>query len=223
MRHVPHVYVRRPWAGDVLEVPDAEVHHLNRVLRRTAGSAVTYTDGSGTVGSGFLVGGAITRGEERTAETPPQIAIVASPPRTNDRVRFLVEKLGELGVSRLVWLASARNEGRPPKRSKLEAWTVSALQQSRGAYLLEVDGPVGWQDLGDPAGFLVADPGGVALGAALVSATSATVVIGPEGGFDEGEVPAACSRVDLGRTVLRTETAAIVAAALAIEALDHRP
>jgi 16S rRNA (uracil1498-N3)-methyltransferase len=38
------------------------------------------------------------------------------------------------------------------------------------------------------------------------------VVIGPEGGFAEGELARAVDRVDLGPHVLRAETAAIVAA-----------
>jgi 16S rRNA U1498 N3-methylase RsmE len=39
------------------------------------------------------------------------------------------------------------------------------------------------------------------------------VVIGPEGGWAEGEVPDDAQRWDLGDTVLRLETAALVAAA----------
>ena len=40
-----------------------------------------------------------------------------------------------------------------------------------------------------------------------------TVVIGPEGGWASGEIPEDAIRWDLGDTVLRVETAALVAAA----------
>ena len=40
-----------------------------------------------------------------------------------------------------------------------------------------------------------------------------TVVIGPEGGFADDEIPDDLARWDLGSSVLRVETAAIVAAA----------
>jgi RsmE family RNA methyltransferase len=40
-----------------------------------------------------------------------------------------------------------------------------------------------------------------------------TVVIGPEGGWSAGEIPEEAVRYDLGATVLRVETAALVAAA----------
>jgi 16S rRNA U1498 N3-methylase RsmE len=40
-----------------------------------------------------------------------------------------------------------------------------------------------------------------------------TVVIGPEGGWAPGEIPESVTRLDLGTTILRVETAALVAAA----------
>jgi 16S rRNA U1498 N3-methylase RsmE len=43
-----------------------------------------------------------------------------------------------------------------------------------------------------------------------------TVAIGPEGGFADTEIPPSASLWRLGSTVLRVETAAIVAAARAI-------
>jgi RsmE family RNA methyltransferase len=39
------------------------------------------------------------------------------------------------------------------------------------------------------------------------------VVIGPEGGWSADEIPEEAVRYDLGETVLRVETAALVAAA----------
>lgn len=44
-------------------------------------------------------------------------------------------------------------------------------------------------------------------------AVARTVAVGPEGGLAPEEIPASATKVDLGRTILRVETAAIVAAA----------
>jgi 16S rRNA (uracil1498-N3)-methyltransferase len=42
------------------------------------------------------------------------------------------------------------------------------------------------------------------------------VAIGPEGGWSDAELAAARDRVDLGPTILRTETAAVAASALCV-------
>lgn len=59
------------------------------------------------------------------------------------------------------------------------------------------------------AGVALAEPGGEAPGL-----SRPTVVIGPEGGWTEEELEAAPATVALGPSILRTETAAVVAATL---------
>ncbi len=56
---------------------------------------------------------------------------------------------------------------------------------------------------------VAAEPGGRPVGPA-----DAVVAIGPEGGWSPGELAAAADRVSLGDTVLRVETAAVVATTL---------
>jgi 16S rRNA (uracil1498-N3)-methyltransferase len=213
--HVPHVYVPPPWSRAALPLDDDALHHVGRVLRRDDGSDVTYTDGCGVFGEGHLSDGAVVRGAERRVEPPPDITLAVATLRSVDRMRFVVEKLAELGVARLVWLATAHASGRSPKPERCRRWAVAALQQSRGAHLLSIEGPVTWSDLDDGGALLVADQGGDAgWGAA---APGSVVVIGPEGGFAPGEVPPRGLKVGLGPTVLRTETAAVVAASHALE------
>jgi len=47
------------------------------------------------------------------------------------------------------------------------------------------------------------------------------VAIGPEGGWDESELQMAPRRVGLGPTILRAETAALVAAVLLVSGRDR--
>lgn len=209
-RHVPHLVVPRPW-GDELVVDDAHRHHLERVLRLRPGTAVSYTDGAGVVGTGLLGEGTIARGEEATRPAPPRLDLVVSPPRARDRTRFLVEKVAELGATSLRWIRTARTEGRPPAEAKARAWADAALAQSRGAWRLEL-GSTTWAELADvPEPLLVADPTGSPLGPDRLPAT---ILIGPEGGLDREELPNRGDAVTLGGRILRTETAAMVAVAL---------
>lgn len=207
MGHVPHVFKEGPWEDEELRLTRSQRDHLERVLRLKPGTPLSYTDGRGTVGSGTYDAGTVMRGVERLRPRPSELIVASAPPTSRDRTRFLVEKLAELGVARLQWFSTANGNRKTPSSEKTLSWAVSALEQSRGAWLMDVDeGLVTWSDLKGP--IAAADPGGKTLD----SWRPQTVVIGPEGGWADGELPAAAVRLDLGTTILRVETAAIVAA-----------
>jgi RsmE family RNA methyltransferase len=219
--HVPHVYLPPPWDGQTIALSQDVRHHLERVLRRSDGASITYTDGVGRRGTGSLAAGAIERGDE-TIEVPTRsLTIALAAPHRTERARYAVEKLAELGVQRLRWLQTSYGEGSPPGIEKATNWAVSALQQSGGAHLVAIDGPITWGELSPDGCTIVAVRGGEST-ASLVSAMDhATIVVGPEGGFAEGEIPDDVRRCDLGDRILRSETAAVVAAAIALEAWRH--
>lgn len=219
MAHVPHLHVPGPWDGPRLALSDEQLHHLTRVLRRADSAPVSYTDGAGLIGEGNVVGGQLKRGPERQVATPVPVHLAVAPPRAVDRCRWIVEKLQELGVTRLTWLGTRHGEGRPPKPDKALRWAVGALEQSRGAHLLVIDQVAGLTDLPPP--LAVADQGGRPL-SGLAGSPFPTVAIGPEGGWAPGEVPAETPRLGLVETVLRTETAA-VAAAVVLKAFPALP
>ena len=207
MKHIPHLYLPGPWEGETLEAGVEQLDHLRRVLRLDDGSEVTYTDGAGTFGHGIWSGGAISRSGEEQRERPSKLIVASAPPSSRDRVRFLVEKIAELGVERLLWLTTRHGARRVPSLKKQRSWAVSALEQSRGSWLTEVtDRFADWDSLERP--LAVCAPGGSAAGTAF-----RTVVVGPEGGFGDDEVPVDATIVTLGPTILRVETAAVVAAA----------
>ena len=139
MGHVPHLLVPQPWPEIALPISEHTERHLTRVLRRPEGSPLTYTDGIGTRGRGTYAPGRVVRGaEDRVAAVAPEIVLAVAPPRSIDRVRFLVEKAAEFGVTEVVWLATRHGEQRAPRHDKAQAWAVGALEQSRGAWLTRV-------------------------------------------------------------------------------------
>lgn len=211
MGHVPHLYVPAPWPDTAVTIDPAGVHHLRRALRRSDGDPVTYTDGAGSIGDGHLDGDRIIRGSESHVPRPIRPVIAVAAPSQKDRVRFLVEKVAELGTLDLWWIRTRFGEGSPPSADKAHAWSRSALAQSRSAWLMQIGtAPVDIAEL--PVGTVFADrtgSEGVDIGAAPC------VAIGPEGGWAPDEVPDLAPRVSLGPTVLRVETAAMAAAVLA--------
>jgi 16S rRNA (uracil1498-N3)-methyltransferase len=207
MKHVPHVVVGAPWDGAELPLSVLQWRHLTRVLRMKRGKTLTYTDGLGTLGEGALSDHSITRGSEREVPRGIDLKVAVAPPSNKDRQRYLVEKLAELGVSRLQWMDSDHGAGRISNPTKVFSWTLAALEQSRGAWVMETSPDlVKWNDLEGPT--IVCSPGGGEL-----SFQPRTVVIGPEGGFSDDEIPEMVAKWDLGPNILRVETAAVVAAA----------
>lgn len=207
MKHVPHLVVAAPWDEARLQLSTVQWRHVTKVLRMKNGQQVSYTDGLGTIGEGVLGHQMIERGDERSVDRPSEITVAAAPPANKDRQRFLVEKLAELGVARLIWIETKHGKNRVASPAKVFTWVHAAVEQSRGAYLMDVFGDL--VPIGDLEGDLVfCHPGG----ATDVPADADTVVVGPEGGFAEGELPEHARLWDLGPTVLRVETAAIVAA-----------
>ncbi len=208
VKHTPHLVVGGPWSdSEVLPLTITQWRHLTKALRLGDGDDVTYTDGLGTIGRGSLGHQQLVRGEETLVPPMKPLTVAVAPPNNKDRQRFLVEKLAELGVIRLRWLRTSYGANRPAAPPKVFSWVLAAVEQSRGAWLMEVDTEmVGWADLEGP--LVVCDQ----TGSATVGIAH-TVVIGPEGGWAPEEVPADVEVWNLGPNVLRTETAAIVAAA----------
>lgn len=208
MKHTPHLYIPEPWDGATLEVDRSQSTHLIKVLRLTGTDPVTYTDGQGVFGEGLWNGKEIERGPESQVDRPTRLRMAVAPPTSKDRARFLVEKMAELGIESLAWLDTEWGSGRVPSESKLNSWAVSGLEQSRGAWLLDVASKLStWSDLEPPVAACLPE-------GRTGTIDVRTIAIGPEGGFAPGEVPDSVLSVGLGDTILRVETAAIVAAAL---------
>ncbi len=204
--HVPHVYLGNKWGDTEIEVDSDHLNHLERVMRLGAGDPVSYTDGTGTIGSGTYRGGMVIRGEERSIARPARPPMAIAPPRDRQRLRFAVEKLAELGVPRLHFLRTSHGEGSLPTLDKVVAWSRGALEQSRGVWLMVCD--TEQMPLDELSPRWVAHPGGEP----PQKYDGGVIAIGPEGGFSDDEIPANTRRLDLGPTILRVETAAIVAA-----------
>lgn len=199
------------------ELDPDDARHLASVLRLRPGEPVGATDGRG----GFLpcvyAGAGHLSPDGSVSVSPPRVPVltVGFVPVKGDRPEWAVQKLTELGVDRIVLLASARSVVRwdGPRASshlnRLRRVARAALMQSRQVWLPTVEGisPVG--DLLAAPGTAMADLGGAALTSDL-----ATVLIGPEGGWTDEERGSAPAVVGLGDGVLRAETAAVAAGVL---------
>jgi 16S rRNA (uracil1498-N3)-methyltransferase len=189
------------------------------VLRLRAGEVVTMSDGAGSWRPGIWSGSGVEVTGDVVCEVewrPTPSITVAFAPTKGDRPEWVVQKLTELGVDRIVAVRTDRSvvrwEGERAARQveRLRAVTREAAMQSRQVWLpvVEVVATLSSLEAGD-GGLALAEPGGAA-----PSLDRAVVAVGPEGGWSEAELAAGHPIVGLGPTVLRAETAAVVAGSL---------
>jgi len=223
-------FVDVPIAGESARLTGSEAHHLAHVMRAKAGQQVSLFDGSGAEFAARIerVGRAeielsVQGREEVNRELPVLITLAVALPK-GDRQRWLVEKATELGAARLVPLVTERSNDRESSGAleKLRRSVIEASKQCGRNRLMEIAAPRPaasfWTGVADAAR-IVAHPGGAmvrgVLDAALADGknNAITVAVGPEGGFTDAEIDAARAAgwqmVDLGRSILRVETAAL--------------
>jgi len=206
-----------------------EARHLARVLRAKVGDLVRVFDGSGGEWSARVTqigrdAVALDIGDvvPATPQATRAVTLAVALPK-GDRQKWLVEKLTELGVERLVPLVTERGvaEATESARARLERGVVEACKQCGRNTLMEIAEPATLEALATrhpDALRLVAQPGGRPLAEGIGRDHREIVAaVGPEGGFTPDEISAAerCGfeRVSLGPHILRIETAAIALAA----------
>ena len=151
---------------------------------------------------------------ERVARPAPAVAVGFAVVK-GQRPEWAVQKLTEIGVDRIVPLVTARSVVRwPPgeaggQLARLRRVAREAAVQSRRVWLPEVTGVTSVADLAGESGVAFAHPGG-----GPPALERPLVLVGPEGGWDDDELAAAPVQIGLGPSVLRTETAAVVAGTL---------
>lgn len=230
----PQFVTAEPFAlGATVALDEAAARHM-RVLRLGAGAVVGLRDGHGGIGIGQVV--QLTKSHAQVEVTaaehveplPPVHLLV--PVADRDRMLWLAEKAAELGATSwrpVLWRrsrsVSPRGEG-VSFQLKVRARMEGALAQSEGAWLPQpfpeanieraiLAAPVGDRVVLDPAGAPLVGPDALPLRGPLI------IAVGPEGGLERDELAMLADggfrRVSLGPTILRFETAAVAALAMA--------
>lgn len=199
---------------------EADVHHLRRVLRLRDGEQVIACDGRGSWRRCAMAAGDVLEASGDVVVDPaPDVPVtVWLPAVKGDRTEWAVAKLTELGVDSIGLLecdrATVRLSAEVAARV-LARWrrvSAEAVCQSRRTRLPTLLGPVG-----------VAAAAGLGamrcdLDGELPATSTCSLMVGPEGGWGDEERAAGSASVTLGETVLRTETAAVVAGTLLVAA-----
>jgi 16S rRNA (uracil1498-N3)-methyltransferase len=226
---IPRFYCPFPLApGASFDLPDAAAHHAARVLRLVAGNQVRLFDGRGgewlarieRLKPGVHV--ALDAFDAADREAALKVTLVQGL-AAGDKMDWIVQKAVELGVAAIHPVAAKRSVVRLSSERgerRVQHWSnvaVAACEQSGRNCVPTVASVVDLtQRLAEPRRAdemrLVLSPRATRRLRDLAAPVGpVTILIGPEGGFDEGEFLAAESvgfvAVSLGPRVLRTETA----------------
>jgi len=227
-----------PASGELALSP-AALHHLRDVLRLAPGNEIIVV-GDGVASRVLLTDVGETVSGERLEELPfvriPRVTLAQGLAK-GEKMDDVVRQATEIGVWRFVPFAAERSVVRfdaAKAEARTERWrriAAEAAQQSQRADIplvhsvlttAELPGVLAgstvlvcWEDAEGAPGI-----GKAIARLALPEDADVTVVVGPEGGLTPAEVAlledAGAVTVSLGHTVLRTETAGVVAAALAL-------
>ena len=223
---IPRIHVDAPLVSDSnLTLPEAASHHLLRVLRLERGATLTLFNGEGGEFPARLLGvngrlALVELGAQQQPQTESSLfshyGLAVS---KGERMEIAIQKLTELGVSRITPLLTERCEVRlsaerwERKRQHWQQVIISACEQSGRTRIPLIELPYSLDHFassaeGDLKLFMHWQgrpmPGGVRP-QRLVMAS------GPEGGFADAEASrfeqAGFHRVTVGPRILRSETA----------------
>ena len=233
MKEIRFFYV--PSAAELTELPMEEAMHALRVLRLKSGDEMFLMDGVGNFYRAEVTIAATKRCMYEIKEVLPQekswkgnIHIAIAPTKMMDRVEWFCEKATEFGIDEITFLNCKFSERKVMRTVRLDKIVVSAVKQSHKPWKPRLNAMMPFKD------FVTAKREGrkyiahcneeigrkdffseVYSLASSLEGDDVTVLIGPEGDFSIEEVKEALKHgfrsVSLGRSRLRTETAALVA------------
>jgi 16S rRNA (uracil1498-N3)-methyltransferase len=203
---------------DDLEAPDltaGDRHHLERVLRLEPGDRVTVSDGAGAwrlcrFGPTIEPDGAVHH-----LPAPEPALTVCFAPVKGERPEWVVQKLTEAGVDRVVPFRAERSVVRWDAHraarlvGRLRAVAQAAAAQSRRVWLPDVGELSTFAQVAALPGAVLAERTGPA-----PTLDRPVILVGPEGGWSPAELEVGLPQVGLGPHVLRAETAAVAAGLL---------
>lgn len=222
----------RFYSPDILitgRLPESDSKHCIRVLRMHAGESVEVVDGKGFCHRCILADDNPKAAAVEIVESVPMpsawnysITVAVAPTKNMDRMEWLIEKLTEIGVNRVVPILCRRSERKEVKTERLEKIAISAMKQSLKATLPLIEPMIVFEDflkkfdaMQKFIGYCNQDIERKLLATEYCAGTEVILAIGPEGDFTPEEVEAAFAAgykpVTMGDNRLRTETAALVA------------
>ena len=204
-----------------------ESRHLIKVMRRSAGDQLQITNGKGLIFTAEVLEADPRKckcqiiEEQKVLKPKHALHLVVAPTKNNDRFEWFLEKATELGVDEITPIICKKSERKVIKPERLNKILIAAMKQSLKAYLPQLKEAVSWKEFMQQkfnTDRFIAHCGEgrkTPLKQWIKPQQDVMILIGPEGDFSDTEIREAMSSgfvpVSLGKSRLRTETAAVAA------------
>jgi len=230
----PRLYLDRDLRkGESAALSPPQAHYLLDVLRLGAGARVLAFNGrDGEFAASLALAGrkgaTLTIGARtRAQEYPPDVEYLCAPLK-HARLDYMAQKAVEMGARRLRPVITARTQVTRVNLKRLAANAREAAEQCGVIWLPKIEAPAPLASVlaAWPAARLLAfcDEDAPLVNpidalASFAPGAGVSLLIGPEGGFDDDERAAILrlprvARLNLGPRILRADTAAVAALAL---------
>ena len=235
---MPHFYVNPKDIKDKsFVIENEQFHYLSTVRRFSAGDEINIFDGLGNSYKARIdnIDRTTMKGTILSSKTfvlpKIKVSLYTAIPK-GERFDWLIEKAGEIGISKIVPVIYLRSVVKELSENKIERYkkiSISASSQSWRADIMPVDNPVKFNEAAEKVSrekdTLNVLPWESEENKKILSllnenkyVKNINIFIGPEGGFDKTEIDVALKNnfktVTLGKNILRVETAAIVASSI---------
>ena len=232
------LFYSRDIEGGICQLDQDESTHCIKVLRHRAGDEISVIDGCGTLykcritsDSHKGVEAVVLSITERWGSHNYHLQMAVCPTKNNDRYEWFAEKACEIGLDEIFPVIGEHSERKILKTPRIEKILISAAKQSLKATVPTIHEPLSVKEFIQSCD---KSPDTLRLIAYCFedeqiprrsikevlneySANRIIILIGPEGDFSKAEADTALANgfipVHLGESRLRTETAALTAAA----------
>ena len=227
---LPFFFEENLQVADEFILSEESSKHIVQVLRMHDSDQMFITNGKGETLTAFIVAADKKKtkvkitGRTFSSQNVAKVSIAVSLIKNKDRFEWLLEKVTEIGVSEIIPLICQRTEKQHFKYDRMKNILVSAMLQSRQAWLPLLSQPVKFADIIEKFSsqnkFIAHCMEGQKkpLSGERSQQGDQVILIGPEGDFTKDEIDLAIQHnfipVSLCKTRLRTETAGLVAAVL---------
>ena len=218
-------YLENPKEEIILSAEESK--HATRVLRKKEGDILNFTDGKGnfykaeiTLADNRKCRLKIVSTEEKEKQHNYHLHIAIAPTKNMDRFEWFLEKATEIGIDEITPIICSRSERKIIKKERGSRILLSAMKQSLKYHLPKLNEAVSLTNFlernFDGKKYIAHCENGEKKDLKTINKTEKTIIlIGPEGDFSTKEIELALENkfkaVNLAKTRLRTETAAIIA------------
>ncbi|HVT90026.1 MAG TPA: RsmE family RNA methyltransferase [Tepidisphaeraceae bacterium] len=226
------IYLAQTLSAGGIELDSRQAHHVRDVLRLKTGDTVEVFDDAGHSASATIETCDANRvcvqvKQVQEVSESRQIIVASAVPKGN-RADWMIEKLSELGVSRFIPLETSRSVVLPAGKGKYDRWrriATESAKQSRRSGVMQIDELISLDKLlasSEVKGvYLSTEPDARSI-SSFIPHPSSFLLIGPEGGWTDGETSlmksSGLTAAKLTGTILRVETAAVLAAGIVLSA-----